>query len=931
MNFLLFPDKYRFTPVLPLCLLILSVAGCNFTSDVSPEIHIDKAKAFIEQGQENAAVIELKNALQKDTNQPEARWLLGRIYLKYGNGEAAEKEFDRAMSLGFEHPQLGTAVLQTKLLQRNYREVLEQTDSQAAQQDTPAEIHIIRGNAYVGLQQFEDAQSSYKKALSLDPQAANALLGQARIAAIKNNLDTARQLIERGQNIAPENVELWLLKGQISLFENKPEAAEQAFAEATRLADYNFMGPLGQIQALFMQDKYAAALEPIETIEARNSKLPLTRYYRAIIALQNNKAGEAKDYLRQALQIASNHTQSQLLLARILYQEGQTEEARHKLNAFLRQQPDHPLANRLMAAIQMKLNETEQAIQRLEGLEDKDASAMAMLGNMYAQTGQVEMGQSALEDALELNPDDPAVQTQLALYKLNAGDVQTSIAELEAVNRKFPEYAPAYISLVMTHVKAEQSKKAIQVAESFVANNPDKPQSYNMLGFAYQAVDNTETARRNYNKALELDPEYIPALTNLARLESQLGNTEAVNNHYQKIHELDENNLGALLYLARRAADNGNQKKTLALLQQASEAHPEAVEPRIYLGRYHLAKQEYTALEEVVSPAYKLAPDNPDVLLLLGQAQRFNGKDHHSLETLEELVRLKPQEAVSYYQLALTQINLGNYDSARNNLDKSLELRPDYPDALTTAAKLAIQQGQQELAKEYSDKLNRIDSDSARVRAHLLGGDISLSENRPEDAVIAYEKAWSQTQNDFSILTKLTSAYDLTGNTDKSLQILGDWLNKHPDDRQAQLLLAQTYQRIGQLNQAKQQYKSILEVDPDNLVALNNLAWLYIEDDIDLALEMAHKAHELSPRSADILDTLGWALVNDKKTEHGIRYLRSALDQKPDSPVIRYHYAYSLAASGDELLARRELEKLLEEHKNFEDRSKAEELLTSLK
>ena len=82
--------------------------GITFTSPVlaargdkaASEEYYQDAKKYLKKGDANAAVIQLKNALQKDRNNISARKLLGEIYLRAGNGPAAEKELRAARSRG---------------------------------------------------------------------------------------------------------------------------------------------------------------------------------------------------------------------------------------------------------------------------------------------------------------------------------------------------------------------------------------------------------------------------------------------------------------------------------------------------------------------------------------------------------------------------------------------------------------------------------------------------------------------------------------------------------------------------------------------------------------------------------------------------------------------------------------------------------------
>ena len=78
--------------------LVTALSACS-DSDTA-QSHIDRANGHFAAGETSSALIELKNALQKDAQSAEARWLLGSAYLAMGDAVAAEKELSRAQRLG---------------------------------------------------------------------------------------------------------------------------------------------------------------------------------------------------------------------------------------------------------------------------------------------------------------------------------------------------------------------------------------------------------------------------------------------------------------------------------------------------------------------------------------------------------------------------------------------------------------------------------------------------------------------------------------------------------------------------------------------------------------------------------------------------------------------------------------------------------------
>ena len=88
----------KITGYLIALLIFIVSAGCDSKGDVAS--HLQKAQTYLGEKKYNESIIELKNVLQLDPNHQEARYLLGTIYIKVGNGQSAEKELNKALSLG---------------------------------------------------------------------------------------------------------------------------------------------------------------------------------------------------------------------------------------------------------------------------------------------------------------------------------------------------------------------------------------------------------------------------------------------------------------------------------------------------------------------------------------------------------------------------------------------------------------------------------------------------------------------------------------------------------------------------------------------------------------------------------------------------------------------------------------------------------------
>jgi tetratricopeptide (TPR) repeat protein len=113
-------------------------------------------------------------------------------------------------------------------------------------------------------------------------------------------------------------------------------------------------------------------------------------------------------------------------------------------------------------------------------------------------------------------------------------------------------------------------------------------------------------------------------------------------------------------------------------------------------------------------------------------------------------------------------------------------------------------------------------------------------------------------------------------------------LRAKPGETQTLLALAILYHEGKRLTQAKEAYEKVLAQDPENPLALNNLAWLLAtakEPDLfqpQKALELAQKAAALKPEPM-ILDTLAEAYLANGRPDKALEVIRRALAQHPSN------------------------------------------------
>ena len=911
-----------------LAAILLCISACGQT--LSPETYLQRAKDHIAAARYNEGIIELKNALQGDAELAEARWLLGDLYLKAGDGAAAQKELERAAALGYTTPDLELAILRSMLLQEDYTAVLLRAPD-VDDADATADLLAMRGEARLGQGNPEEAAEAFNRALELNPDSISALLGSVRLAIGTGAFDQAGVYLEHLESIAPDRIELGLSRGALGLARNDPKAAEAGYTQALGVDAGNPTARLGLARALLGQGRNDEAETYINSINQQYPNNTAGNFLLGVLELQRGNRQPAKDALLQVVRADPAHLQALITLASIYYQDDQLEQAQSHIKLFQVAVSDYLPAQKLASAISMRLGNVDEAVSNLESVisqASNDAQFYSMLGSAYMSKGNVEKGTTYLSQAAELAPDQASIKTQLAMGKLSGGNIDQAIEDLESAVELDPELIQAEILLISVNLQKGDFNKALELATESIGKHPDNPVYYNLAGAAHLGLKNKSKALEMFNRAIELDPKFTPAMINLAQMDLQDGDSEAARQRFEAVVAINENNIQALVGLARLAQSRNDVETVARHLQKARLNNKYALEPRLMLANYYQQKGDIKMALEVIREARDVAPERAQVLGVLGQVESAAGNHDEAIKAFSTLATLLPDNADASYRLGIVQTAAGKHANANQSLQRARELDPDNPTIIGAQTSLAIREGKYDEALGLASILKEKHPDSPEGFA--MEGDIHLASNQLEEAIRAYEKAYS-VQKTSLLAIKLHGAYRSAGKTDEAYSILEKWLADNPGDPAVKSVLAGSRLQEGDNATAARLYNEVLQTNPDHVLSLNNLAWLMHQNGDPKALQLAERAYQLSPGLLNVIDTYAWILIEQDQVEQGLTLLQKAISGGVQQPSIRYHYASGLSRSGDTLRAISELETILAASDTFPEREAAQQLLDRLR
>lgn len=480
--------------------------------------------------------------------------------------------------------------------------------------------------------------------------------------------------------------------------------------------------------------------------------------------------------------------------------------------------------------------------------------------------GNIEKAIGLFKEGLEYDPYDAASMYELArlyLLKENLVDATLYGEKSIAIDTLNSWYKQLLSNIYKFDNKLEKSKN---VLEDLVRQNPGKVDFLEDLAFTYVQLGQDK-------KAIET----------LNLIERKLGINEQLSVQKQKLYQNLKNGDAAVEEIEKLINEFPYEIRYYAMLAELSLQNN--LKPK--------ALWAYSKIKE-------LEPDNAYINISLSD---FYLKSGDSLKAFEELklgfantkleVDSKIQILLSYY--TVEQIFGDNNDQADELVSILVSKYPLNQRVLSIKSEILYRSQKYPEAKKILLKILEIDSTQYSIWEQLLIiesglGDIEilnahsqkLIKQFPLQAIPYLFGGIAKFQmNDFE------SAYKLFKDGIKLV------VNNLPLKIQFYSFIGDTSHELDKIEESDQAYETVLQLDPENALVLNNYAY-YLSlrsENLERAKEMSFKAVELDPENASNIDTKAWVLYKLEEFEEAKIWIKKALevDNNPSAEVLEHY------------------------------------------
>jgi len=693
-------------------------------------------------------------------------------------------------------------------------------DIERAQELAPDEPDVLFSSAQLAIEneEFQKARELLLKTKEMFPDELKVYRGLATLATQENNVEEALEHIAAGLKIEQENIDLLWMRVNLQMQAGDFESVENSIEELRGLSVTKaFVRFLEGLLALNKQEwiKAKNLLEEVRPNIARLQTGLSVALDKGLARCYSNLGQpdmSAKAYARVVETMPDDYGAA-ILEIDALIKSGRTGVALKKYDLLDRKLSEPAELPRLLLT-RLRLETLKQMELEEEGriwtyaerigkaIVDADTTIIdqsrkdSAIATLMRNTGRDEIAERIEDRVRKRDPENVAWKLS-EIQELSNEDPEAALAKLEAVVAEVGD-KPAIRLLkaeILIKLDPEDIEQQLAAMTEDVAELSERDQIFLLryMGGVYLRRGEIPKAYDMWDRAAAQMPNDIRILLGLFQVAQQLGD--------------DDKMLNAIARLEKRAGIESAESKwcratyTIWRVKNQLEEVASLKSARGLLEEAKSQRPDWNVIYQMEAELSALKGDRESAIMSLEKALQIGGK---APSIMRELIRL-------YFEVR-------QYSRAKQMLAK---LDPAQWTLMENRIDLEIRSQRGELPEDIEFDLTSMDTNDLRWKGKLFA-----NAKRFEDAEACLERCIELAPESIQDWDALIRIYAVQDKRDEAVEAIREAQLVVPEDI-APIFLGQAYEVIRDYAEADRQYKSALDVNPDNMAALRALARLY--------------------------------------------------------------------------------------------------------
>lgn len=413
----------------------------------------------------------------------------------------------------------------------------------------------------------------------------------------------------------------------------------------------------------------------------------------------------------------------------------------------------------------------------------KNIEYLSALGNLYMKNNDDEKALPYFQQILTFYPNNfEAMNSMGGIYR-RMGRYQESIEILQKALETKINPAQVNYNLGFTYKLMKNYSDAIDAFENVIAVNPTDVLAYNHLGTIYAAQNNHEKAVATYKRGLQIDPNHPIIQFNLAKsLEAMHDDTSAIQ-AYDAALRAKPGWQEAVIEYAKLLLNHRKTRLAGELVQNAIGLHPQDFGLYAQMGQILMRQSNFKKAASSFEIANRLVSGNVENLKNLAEAFEKLGKKEEAVLTIKKAESVEPEDEKIKKSAASILLTAEKYREAAEVIRQLGSANKNDCEALDLAGQYSILIGRNDSAQNFASKIKKID---------------------PDYGIYLYSFA---------------SRFFQKGNLEAAKENVKAFIDENMKNIPAWLLLGQIDEKLGNSEEALDDFSTAVAFDPNNFLA----------------------------------------------------------------------------------------------------------------
>lgn len=413
----------------------------------------------------------------------------------------------------------------------------------------------------------------------------------------------------------------------------------------------------------------------------------------------------------------------------------------------------------------------------------KNIEYLSALGNLYMKNNDDEKALPYFQQILTFYPNNfEAMNSMGGIYR-RMGRYQESIEILQKALETKINPAQVNYNLGFTYKLMKNYSDAIDAFENVIAVNPTDVLAYNHLGTIYAAQNNHEKAVATYKRGLQIDPNHPVIQFNLAKsLEAMHDDTSAIQ-AYDAALRAKPGWQEAVIEYAKLLLNHRKTRLAGELVQNAIGLHPQDFGLYAQMGQILMRQSNFKKAASSFEIANRLVSGNAENLKNLAEAFEKLGKKEEAVLTIKKAESVEPEDEKIKKSAASILLTAEKYREAAEVIRQLGSANKNDCEALDLAGQYSILIGRNDSAQNFASKIKKID---------------------PDYGIYLYSFA---------------SRFFQKGNLEAAKENVKAFIDENMKNIPAWLLLGQIDEKLGNSEEALDDFSTAVAFDPNNFLA----------------------------------------------------------------------------------------------------------------